>query len=451
MNITKENIDKLNAVLTLTLEKPDYENRVSDVLSDYRKKARIDGFRPGKVPLGLINKMYRKPVLVEEINKLVSESISKYLVEQKLNILGEPLPHEGEQKTINWDTDEKFEFKLDLGLAPEFEINLSPKEKIPYYNIKIDDTLINKHIERYTQQFGEFISVEKPQEKDLIRAEIRQLDADQHIAGEGIFVEQATLSVEMIKDDKIRKQFLEVKKEDKLVADLKKAYPSNAELSALLKIDKEKAAALDCLFELTIKDISRFKNADVNQELYDKIYGPGNVKTEDEFRTKISEEVKNGVKQDSEYRFRVDVKEILIGKNKLELPQEFLKRWLFTINEGKFTAEQIDKDFDSFSEDLKWQLIKDKILDENKLEASEDEIKAVARDVARMQFAQYGMTNIPDEHLNQFTERMLEKKEDKNNIRTRVLENKVIEYVRTAVKVDEKEISLEKFNKLFEK
>jgi trigger factor len=451
MNITRENIDNLNAVVSISLEKADYESRVNEVLKDYRKKARIDGFRPGKVPFGLINKMYRKPVLVEEINKLVSESISKYLLEEKLNILGEPLPHEGEVNTIDWDNDENFEFKFDLGLAPELDVKISPKDKYPYYIVQADKALIDKYVEGYSQRFGDFNSVDAAGEKDMLKVEISQLDEKDQLFETGINVEEATLSIELAKDEKVRKQLLSAVKGSALIVDLKKAYPSEAELSGLLKIDKEKVGDLTGNFRLIIRDITRFEPAKIDQELFDKIFGPGTVKSEEEFRTKIAEEAKRGLKQDSEYRFRIDVKEALIKKTKFDLPVAFLKRWLLAINEGKFTMEQIEKDFDSFSADLKWQLIKDKISEENNIEVSEDELKAGAREMARAQFAQYGMANVADEHLDHFAKQILQKKEDRNNIHTKVVENKVIEYIRSMVKIDEKEVSTDKFNKLFEK
>lgn len=444
MNITKENIDDLNAVLSLTLEKADYEERVDNMLHDYKKKVRLDGFRPGKVPFGLIKKMYRKPVLLEEVNKLVSESLSKYLIEEKLNILGEPLPHEGETKAIDWDNDENFEFKFDLGIAPTIEVPLSQKDKVPFYSIKIDKKLTDKYVESYTQRFGEFVSVEKAEEKDLIKADITK-------EGTEIKVEDASLSIEMAKDEDIKKQLLDAKKGDALKFDLKKAYPNDTEVSTILRIEKEQVEGLEGDFDLVIKDISHFQNAEVNQDLFDKIYGPDTVKSKDEFMAKISEEAKKSTQQDCEYRFTIDAKETLIKKVKFDLPEAFLKRWLFTANEGKFTSEQIDQDFDSFAEDLKWQLIKDQISKDNSLEVTDEDMQATARDIARMQFAQYGMANVPDEHLDSFVARMMEKPEDKNNIHTRVVENKVIEHVKATVKLDEKEISVEKFNKLFEK
>lgn len=451
MNIKKENVDELNAVLSINLEKSDYESRVGEVLKDYKKKARIDGFRPGKVPFGIINKMYRTPVLVEEVNKLVSESISKYLVEEKLNILGEPIPHEGETKKIDWENDSDFEFKFDLGLAPEFEMKITAKDKIPYYTIKVDKAIIDKYVDSYTQQFGENISVDKVEEKDILKADIVQLDEQDKPVEGGISVEDASLSIEVVKDKDIKKTILAAKKGDVLAIDLKKAYPSDVELAALLKVEKEALAGIENKFNVSIKDISRFVNATVNQELFDKAFGDGEVKTEKEFRDKIAEQAKTNLVQDSNYRLQVDIKESLLKKFKSKLPNEFLKRWLLLINQGKFTMEQIEKEFESFEDDLKWQLVKDRVMKDNDLKISDEDMQQGAINLARMQFAQYGMGNVPDEHLIEFAKRMLEKEEDRNNIQRQVIESKVVETVKSIVKLEEKEISSEKFNKLFEK
>jgi len=448
MNISKENIDELNAVLTLELSKDDYEDRVSNVLKDYRKKANIPGFRPGKVPFGMINKMYRKPVLVDEINKMVSESVSKYLIEEKLNILGEPLPHEGEKKEIDWDNDTNFEFKFDLGIAPEFELKLSGRDKIPYYKIKVDDNLLDKYIESYSQRFGTYFSVDTVEENDMLITSIEQLDENGNIKEGGIKNEEARLSVNVIKEDEIKDIVIKAKKGDVLNFDLKKAYPLDTEIAALLKIKKEEVASVSGNFQITIKDIQRFKNAEINQELFDKIYGEGNVKSEVEFRTKLKEEAAVNLVNDSEYKFKLDVKNYFIKKFKKDIPNEFLKRWLFAINEGKFTKEEIDKEFDKFAEDLKWQLVKDKISADNEISVNDDDMKEAAKAMARVQFSQYGMHSVPDEHLETFAQRILEDKEQVRNLHQNKMENKVIEHIKTIAKVDEKEITADKFNKM---
>jgi trigger factor len=450
MNITRENVDELNAVLTLELTKEDYEERVNTVLKDYKKKANIPGFRPGKVPFGMIQKMYGKPVLAEEINKLVSENLSKYLVDEKLNILGEPLPHEGENKPMDFDNDTEFEFKFDLGIAPEFELKLSGKDKIPYYTIKIDKDLVQKYTDNYTQRFGEFAHVDAVEEKDVLTAKIVQLNEKDEVLEGGIFVDEARMATDVIQDADIKQQVLSAKKGDELVFDLKKAYPNDTEIASLLKIKTEEAASITGNFKVTVDEIQRFNKAEVNQELYDKIYGEGNVKSVEEFEAKIKEEASANLKNDTDYRFKIDTKENLVKKFKSNLPEAFLKRWLIAINEGKFTAEDIEKDWDKFTEDLKWQLIKDKIVKENSFEVTPEDIKAAAMDTARMQFAYYGMNNVPDEHLEQFAQRTLENQDEVRKLHEGQMEEKVVAHIKETVKVDEKEITLDKFNKLFE-
>jgi trigger factor len=401
--------------------------------------------------MGIIHKMYYKSVLIEELNKLISEKLSDYLLSEKLNILGEPLPHINDSKKIDWDHDTEFEFKFDLGMAPEFEVKISPRDKYPYYLIKVDDTMIEKYIESYKERFGELISVDTIGEKDLLKVNLQQLNSDNNPLEGGIIANDVTISVDLVKDASIKSELLTLKKEGTLIIDLKKAYPSNVELAGMLKIEKEQAAALTGNFLLQVTDISHFRPAEINQELFNKIYGPGNVNSEEEFRHKIIADASNVLKQDSDYRFRVDVKESLIKKTKFDLPTEFLKRWLLEINEGKFTAEQIEKDYEHFEEDLRWQLIKDKISSDNQLEVTDEDMKVVAKNTARAQFGQYGMHNVPDEHLEEFARHMLERKEDKNNIKSKVVDDKVIGVIKDTVKLDEKEVSSEKFNKLFEK
>lgn len=450
MNISREEIDALNVVLKLELTKEDYDDRVNNVLKDYRKKANIPGFRPGKVPFGLVNKMYRKPVLLEEVNKLVSESLSKYLVDEKLNILGEPLPHEGENKNIDWDVDEDFEFKFDLGLAPEFEVKMSNKDKVPYYKIKVDKSLIDKYVDNYASRMGENVPVDDIEEKDVLVVTVEQIDDEGNPLENGLKNEEARISIEIIKDKKIKESFIKSKKGATIRADIRKAYPNNTEIASILKIQTEEAEKVNGDFNFTINDIHRFKKAEINQELFDKIYGEGTVSSEKEFREKISEEAAKGLINDSEYKFKIDVKDSLVKKFKSSLPDEFLKRWLFAINEGKFSMEDIEKDFDKFTEDLKWQLVKDRIATENEIKVTEEDIQSAARDSARMQFSYYGMNNVPDEHLDSFAQRILEDKDQVRKLGEGKLEEKIIQHVRTIVKIDEKEITAEKFNKMLE-
>ncbi len=450
MNITRQNVDELNAVLTLELTKEDYQERVEKVLNDYRKKATIPGFRPGKVPFGMIRKMYGKPVLAEEINKLISESLSNYLVNEKLDILGEPLPHEGDNKTLDFDNDTNFEFKFDLGLAPEFDLCLSNKDKLTFHKIKVDKELIQKYVDNYTQRMGQFVNVDKIEDKDVLTVKINQLNDNGEILEAGIYVDEARLSTDLIQDQNIKKTVLKASKGDTLVLDLKKAYTNEFDLASLLKIKREELAAITSEFKVNIQEIQRFTKAEVNQELFDKVYGEGTITSEAEFHKKISEEAAVNLERDSEFRLKLDTKDLLVKKFKKDLPQTFLKRWLIAVNEGKFSQEEIDKDFDKFTEDLKWQLIKNRIAKENKIELKEEDLKEAAIQQARMQFAYYGMNNVPDEHLEQFSRRTLENKDELRKLHENSLEEKIVAFVKQTVKLEEKEISLEKFNKLFE-
>jgi trigger factor len=452
MNIKKDSIDELNAVLTVKIEKPDYEERVNNILKDYRRKAKFDGFRPGKVPQGLVNKMYRKPILADEINKVLAESLSKFLVEEKLNILGEPLPNEAKPVNIDWDNDTEFEFVFDIGLAPQLEINIAGKDKITYYNIKVDSEEINKQIDRIASRYGTLKDADQISENEMIKADMTELDAKGNPVENGIHVEEGTISLEFIKNEKIRKRFEGHKKGDELAIDVKKAFENETDLAALLKIDKEKLATTSSDFKLIVKSISRFEKAPVDQELFDKAYGKDAVKSEEEFKTKVEEELKAAFERNSDYKFRMDAREYYLGKFKHNLPVDFLKRWLLYSNQGKVTTEQIEKDFDHFSEDLKWQLIKGKATRDHELNFNEEELLVHVKEAIRQQFVQYyGIGEVPADLLEKYAKESLTREEDRNRHTESLNENKVFEFIKKTVKLDTKEITLEKFNKLFEK
>ncbi len=452
MNIKKDSIDELNAVLTIKIEKTDYEERVENILKDYRRKARFDGFRPGKVPQGLVNKMYRKPVLAEEINKILGESLSKYLVEEKLNILGEPLPNLEKPVNIDWDHDSEFEFSFDIGLAPEINIVISEKDKIPYYKIKIDDTERQKQIDRIQSRFGSFKEAQEVTENEMIKADMVETDKKGNPVAEGIVVEDATISLEFVKDEKIKKKFKGCKPGDQIAVDVKKAFENETDLAALLKIDKDRLATINPDFRVTLKSVSRFEKAEVNPELFDKVYGKDAVKTEEEFMARVDEELRSAFERNSDYKFRLDAKDFYLEKFKQELPGEFLKRWLLHTNDGKVTMDQIEKDFDHFKTDLKWQLIKGKMTRDNELKINEEELLAHVSEVIRQQFVQYyGIGEVPAEMLEKYAKESLNREEDRNRYIESLNENKVYEFIQKTVKLDNKEITLEKFNKLFEK
>ncbi len=451
MDIIRENIDELNAVIKLTIVKEDYEARVAEVLKDYQKKAQMPGFRPGKVPAGLIKKMYGTAILVDEINHLVSKNLSNHLVEEKLDILGEPLPSET-QEPIDFDKDEKFEFSFDIALAPAIELNLTKRDKIPFYTVTITDDLVDGQIKNLTSRFGENKVVEKTSEKSLVKGSIVQLDKDGSIVEGGIFTEETVLSSNIIKDEEVKKQFVGKAVGDEVVFDIKKAYPNDTEISYILSVSKEEAANVSGNFKLTIKEITEFIDPELNQELFDKMFGPGVITSEEEMIEKVRKDIENGFLMESDYRFSIDASEKLKNKIKVEFPEAFLKRWLKLAanKENPLSDEEIEKEMPRFIEDLKWQLIKNHIIKTNELKVEYDDVVAYAKQSAKAQFMQYGLNSIPDEYIDNYANQMLQDEKQANQIAEGAINEKVMAFIKEAVKLDEKEISREDFNKLFE-
>ena len=451
MNISKENIDELNAVLKVKVEKNDYNSKVEEVLKDYKKKIRLDGFRPGKVPFGLVKKMYYKQILVEEVNKSLSESLSKYMFDEKLRILGEPLPSEKGNDPINWDTQTDFDFSFDIGLAPEFEVALTKRDKIPYYIIKIDEEISNSYTENFTRRFGSNKQSEKVETgEELLTGEIKQISGEDP-SEEIVYSDKANFSLSVMKDESIKKKFIGAKIGDHISFDMKKAFPNETEIASILQIDKEKVSNLKDEFDFRINEISAFVNAEINQELFDKAYGKDKIKSEEEFRKEIEKDIKANLNKESEMRFIVDAKDKLVKKMKLDLPVEFLNRWLIKTNEGKFTKEEIEKDFDHFREDLEWQLIRDELIQKHNIEVKEEDVLQYAKEVTMMQFMQYGLANIPDDQLEHYAKELLGKEEERKKLTEKLYEDKVVDYIKGVVKVDEKEVSADEFNKLYVK
>lgn len=449
MNITRENTDDLNAILKVQVEKTDYEGNVEKVLRDYRKKANIKGFRPGMVPFGLIKKMYGRAVQIDEINKVVTENIQKFLTDEKIEILGDPLPRPDENEDIDFDTRESFTFSFDLGLAPVFETLLSKKNKVTYYEIAADDKMKNDYLDNYSRRYGSFEKAETSEEKDILKGKIEALDENGNPLPDGLFADDTTLSVELVKDEEIRNQFIGKKETDAVTFDLRKALPNDNEIAGLLKRKKEEIEKIDGNFRFTINEISRFRKAELNQELFDRIYGEGVIKTEEEFRSRVDEEIAATLRNESEYKLSLDLKKLAIEKSQFELPQEFLKRWLLKVNENN-TEEQIEKEFDNFARDLKWQLIRNKIARESEIKITEEELKKEAENITRQQFRQYGLFYATDEQVSNYAVETLKREEDAKRIADKILEEKVILALKEIVKLETKTVTTEDFNKLFE-
>ncbi|NOU58807.1 trigger factor [Marinifilum caeruleilacunae] len=449
MNITKTNIDDLNAVIKLQIVKEDYESRVNDVLKDYRKKANINGFRQGKVPMGVIKKMYGTPVLADEVNKLLSEELMKYIRENDLKILGEPLPNETEQKEINWEKDTDFEFAFDIALTPEYTLNLSKRDKMTFFKIAVDEKMIENGVEMHARRFGSNEPAEAVEEKELLKGNFAQVDAEGKLVEEGITSNDVALSLEYMADEDAKKKFVGAKKDDVVVFNPAKAFANKTDLASMLNIAKEEAENLDADFQFTITEINKFVNAELNQELFDKVFGEGTVSSEEEFKAKIKEDIEKQLVNDSDYKFLIDAKEKLVKKSKMDLPEAFLKRWIIATNK-EMNEEQVEKDFANYVDEFKWQLIKNRLTEENELKVEQEEIMEFAKQQALMQFQQYGMMDVPEEYLTNYAQQMMQNQEEQRKIYERMIDNKIVEFLKGAIKIEEKEVSTEEFNKMFE-
>ncbi len=449
MNITRENTDKLNALLTVTVEKSDYEEKVNKVLREYRRNANVKGFRQGNAPMGMIRRMYYVPVLADEVNKLVSESLFEFISKEELRILGEPLAKKDEDKTIDFEKDENFEFQFELGLSPEITLEVTEKDKFPYYRIKIEKKELDDYRDNVAKRYGEFTSVDAAGDSELIKCNLYKVTKEGAPVEGGIHVDEASMSLDMMKDAGQQKLFKGAKKGDEIVFDVKKAYPNDTEIASLLRINKDEVPLIDGNFKCVINDIQKFDKAAIDQELFDKLYGEGEVKSEAEFTEKLKEEMARQYERESEYRFGIDVREILIKKAKLELPVDFLKRWLVETNEN-LSSEQVESDFSEYEDDFRWQLIKDHLYKTHDIKVDEQDVREGAKELARAQYQQYGIMDIPDEYLDSYANELLSKKEEARRITERKLEEKLFTFIKNRAKIEEKEISVDKFKKLFD-
>ncbi|WP_075590430.1 trigger factor [Labilibacter marinus] len=452
MNISKENIDDLNAVLKLTVEKEDYESRVDEVLKDYRKKANMPGFRPGKVPTGMIKKMYGKHVLAEQVNKIVSEEISKYLYESKLNVLGEPLPSEN-QETIDFETQESFNFNFDVAVAPEFEVKLSKREKLPFYSIEVTDEMLDQQVKQATSRFGTSENIEEATEEAMLKGDFVQLDQDGKVLEEGVITEDTVLSPVSIKNEEAKAKLVGAKVGDVIVLNPKSTFEDATQVSYMLKVTAEEAEQIDGDFQFTVKEITNYVAAEMNQELFDQVLGKDVASTEEEFVAKIKEDLEKTLSFESDYKFSMDAKDKLMNKIDIALPEAFLKRWILTINHDKeeITPESVEKDLPKYMEDLKWQLIKNEILQKNEIKIEEEDVLEVAKKNAKMQFMQYGLSNIPEEHLISYAQDMMKQEEQRRNMSETAAQEKALAFIKESVKIEDKTVNREEFNNLFEK
>lgn len=450
MNILFENPDKVNGLMTVTVEEADFKDDVEKTLKDYRKKANFPGFRPGMVPMGLIKKQFGASVKMDTLNKFVGEKIYTYIKDNKIQMLGEPLPSE-KQEPVDIEKDGPYTFMFDIAVAPEFKIELNGDTKLAYYNIKADDKLIDQQVDMFASQLGSYEKADSydGEQRDMLKGDLRELDADGNTKEGGITVDGAVMMPEYIKVEDQKKLFDNAKPGDIIAFNPRKAYPDNdAEVASLLKIDREAVKSMDSDFSYQVIEISRFKKAEVNQEMFDHVFGKDAVKSEEEFRARIAEGLKPQLQANSDYKFLIDVRkyaEDAVGE--LTFPDALLKRVMLINNKDK-GEEYVEKNYDESIRQLKWHLIKEQLVAANNIKVEDADVKAAAKEAARMQFAQYGMNNVPDEYLDNYAGEMLKKRDSAAGFVDSAVENKLVQALKGVVTLDEKTVTLDEFNEL---
>lgn len=451
MNISFENSDKVNGLLTITVEEADFNASVEKTLKDYRKKANIPGFRPGQAPMGLIKRQFGASVRYDAVNKFVGEQLYKYIQDNNIQMLGEPLPSAKQETPADIEKPAPYTFVFDIAVAPEINMTLDGRNKIDYYTIKADDKLINEQIEMYQSRAGKYEKAEEynAELNDMLKGDLRELDAEGNTKEGGITVEGAVLMPSYIKVDEQKNLFNNAKPGDIITFNPRKAYPEGeAEISALLKIDREVAKNLESNFSFQITEIQRFVKAELNQELFDQVFGEGKVKSEDEFRAKIAEGLKPQLEANSDYKFMLDVRTYCENKvGELTWPDELLKRIMLLNNKDK-GEDFVEKNYAESIKQLKWHLIKEQLVKANEIKIEDADVKAAAIEMARMQFAQYGMTNVPDEYVENYANELLKKREAVDNFVERAIDVKLAAALKSTVTLNNKEVTLDEFNEM---
>lgn len=443
MNITKHDIDSLNAEITISVTPSDYEARVNEGIKKVQRQASMPGFRPGKVPTGLIKKQYGTQIMVDEINKLLNDSIYKYIEENKIEILGNPLPKD--QTAMDFANQKDFEFTYELGLAPDFNVSLDNNSTFTYKTVKVDDELVDKYLKDVRRNYGKPSNPEVSEEKDVIFVDINELDETGAIKPGGIF-KSTSLSPERIKNESAKAKLIGVKREDKLVININDLYETAVDKSVSLGIDKETAETNNSDLQLTVKNISRMEDAELNQELFDRTYGEGKVNSEEEFRNKIREELTMMFKQDSERFLRTEVENKLLDKINLQLPDAFLKRWLKVVNEKPITQEELEKEYPNYAKAMQWRLIENKIIKDNEIKVDADEAKNEAKAFIRSEYARYGQTP-GEEDLEKISNDLLSKEKEAQRIFENLYTKKVLDLIKEKCTLQPKEVSYDEFFK----
>ena len=433
MKITRKETEQLTYQLNVEFEKKEANEKKEKQLREYRRKAEIKGFRKGMAPMGLIERLYGPSAMNEAINEIITDGINGYIKDNNLDLIGEPIPNEELQKQIDPDKDEVFEFVYDMAVRPEVNISLDKEDKVSYYSIKVEDEALKKYREDMLRQFGSLLDTEKAGEEDFLVVDLEQGEKK---------VENTYVTLKSI-DSKNKKQFLGKKAGDSFDIDVVKCFPNETDRASLLRIKKEEFDEANPVYKLTIGKVQTFVPAKVDQNLFDRVFGKDTVKDEAAFDKALEERLKGEYKQESDWRFRRDLIDYLVKKADLPLPEGFLKKWLFKVNDGKFTMEQIEKEFPLFLQDYRWQMISRKLFSDQKMKIGKEELLKTAREMTATQFAMYGLSSVPQETLNQYAEQMLNNEKEMNRVYEKCEEDMVLDYVKGVVTADVKEVTRE--------
>jgi len=452
MNITFEKVDKVSALLTVNIEKTDYEDKVKNALKDFSKKAALPGFRPGKVPASLIQKRFGTEIKAEEINKLLSEEVNKYIRENKVNMLAEPLPNEEKTPAMDFEMQDDFTFAFDIGLAPEFDAKLSKKDKLTYYDIKVDDAMVDQQVQSFCNRGGQHVKVDSYEARDMVKGLLSQLDAEGNTLEGGITVEDAPMLPEYMQNEEEKAKFVGSKVGDVITINPAKAYNDNAtELASLLRITKEEAEGVKADFSFQISEISRFEPAKPSQELFDLMLGKDVVKSEEEFRQFIRNDIKRNFDSEAEYQFTQDLRSYVLGRiGEVEFPEAILKRFMKLRNQEK-GEEYVEENFKQSLPEILWHLAKEQICDQLEIKVEHEDVLETAKAYTRIQFAQYGMMNLPEESITNYAASMLKNEQQAQGLVERTVENKLAAKAKETVTLKVKEVTMEEFHKLTEK
>ncbi len=444
MNVIRQDVDALNAVLKVQVTPADYQNKVKNTLEKYRKTAKIPGFRPGHIPMALVQKQYGKAVLAEELNKIVNDALYGFINENKIDILGNPIPKEGSDVVGDFDKPADFEFEYEIGLSPSFELPLNAKSKYDYVKVKIDDKLVDKQLEDLRRRYGKLISSDVVGENDLVLAQFVELNDDESVK-EGGIMHSSTVSMEFMEDKKVKKSIVGKAKGDQVIVDPATVSRGEKDTAAMLGIAEDALGTISNKFKMTINEVKHMEMADLNQELFDRLFGEGVINSEKELRERIAKDLDGMFANDSDRLLTRAVFEDLLENTKVTLPDGFLKRWIKISNEKPITDEQIDKDYDNYARGLKWQLIQSSIFKNNDIKLDNAEVIEFTKGLLVNNYAQYGIPAPEDKELTASAYQVLQNKEEASRIYDMLAEQKLTQFFKSTVKLKDKEVSYDEF------